>query len=109
MLIVIEGSSDGIGKSTQLKLLNEYLEKMKKDVIMFHFPSYNEISSFMINTYLDGKLGNEIFVLPDNSIYRHMEELENKYFLDALDVFTPPQNFCDPDDFVENYIDHFFT
>ena len=58
MLIVIEGSSDGIGKSTQLKLLNEYLEKMKKDVIMFHFPSYNEISSFMINTYLDGKLGN---------------------------------------------------
>ena len=58
---------------------------------------------------IDGKLGNEIFVLPDNSAYRHMEELEDKYFLDTLDVFTPPQNFCDPDDFVENYIDHFFT
>ena len=37
-LIVIEGACDGIGKSTQLELLKEHLEKEHEKNATHHFP-----------------------------------------------------------------------
>lgn len=39
-LIVIEGASDGIGKSTQYEMLQERMIKEGENVTTHHFPSY---------------------------------------------------------------------
>ena len=39
-LFVIEGSGDGIGKSTQCALLIERLREAGNQIIIHHFPSY---------------------------------------------------------------------
>ena len=57
MLIVIEGVSDCIGKSTQVKELYKRLEQDGKDVIYHHFPSYGESSASLVEMFLNGKLG----------------------------------------------------
>lgn len=56
-LIIIEGS-DGSGKTTQLNLLKEYLEKNKKKFKTHKFPQY-ETSFFgrMIGNFLRGEYG----------------------------------------------------
>lgn len=56
-LIIIEGS-DGSGKTTQLNLLREYLEKNKKKFKTHKFPQY-ETSFFgkMIGNFLRGEYG----------------------------------------------------
>lgn len=56
-LIVIEGVSDGVGKTTQIKELYNNLVKDGKKVIYHHFPSYGEISASLVEAYLKGDLG----------------------------------------------------
>lgn len=57
-LIVIEGACDGIGKTTQYNLLNEYLKKEGKDIINYHFPSYGKYQGKGVEEYLAGNFGN---------------------------------------------------
>ena len=56
-LIVIEGACDGIGKSTQFKLLYDKLVKEGNNVISHHFPSYNEYQGKSVENYLNGDFG----------------------------------------------------
>lgn len=69
-IIVIEGACDGIGKSTQLSLLNEYLSN-KYNVVTHHFPTYNEASGMLVEKYLNGDFGDIKDVTPYfvNSLY----------------------------------------
>lgn len=55
-LIVIEGS-DGSGKGTQFKLLDEALQKAGKKVATFDFPQYDQPSSYFVQQYLNGNYG----------------------------------------------------
>ncbi len=55
-LIVVEGACDGVGKTTQVELLKEYLEQYG-EVITHHFPTYHENSGFLVEKYLAGELG----------------------------------------------------
>ena len=57
-LIVIEGVSDGVGKTTQVKELYNNLIKSGKEVVYHHFPSYGSIGASLIEEYLKGNLGN---------------------------------------------------
>lgn len=56
-LIVIEGVSDGVGKSTQVKELYNKLIKDGKKVIFHHFPSYGSVGACLVEEYLKGNLG----------------------------------------------------
>ena len=56
-LIVIEGVSDGVGKTTQIKeLYNKFVNSGKK-VIYHHFPSYGSVGASLVEEYLKGNLG----------------------------------------------------
>lgn len=56
-LIVIEGASDGIGKTTQFDLIKEYLENSGEKIINHHFPTYNEYQGKCVEEYLKGNFG----------------------------------------------------
>lgn len=57
-LIVIEGSCDGVGKSTQYRLLVDRLIKDKENVITtHHFPSYGTYQGRPVEEYLKGNYG----------------------------------------------------
>lgn len=56
-VIVVEGSSDGIGKTTQYNLLKRQLQRDGEIVINHHFPSYNTPQGKLVEMYLEGKLG----------------------------------------------------
>lgn len=56
-LIVIEGSCDGVGKSTQYNLLIERLEKEGYNIIKHHFPSYGTYQGRPVEEYLKGNFG----------------------------------------------------
>lgn len=53
---VIEGT-DGSGKGTQCKLLEERLTAEGYDVRVFDFPQYDQPSSYFVQTYLNGGYG----------------------------------------------------
>ena len=57
-LIVMEGACDGIGKTTQYKLLKDHLERDGVEVVSHHFPSYNTPEGHPVEMYLKGELGN---------------------------------------------------
>ena len=57
-LIVIEGT-DGSGKSTQFKLLTQYLENQGVKFQKLVFPQYSEPSSALIRMYLGGEFGSK--------------------------------------------------
>ncbi len=54
--IVIEGV-DGSGKTEQFKLLTARLEKGGDKVTRFDFPQYGKPSAYLVEEYLNGKLG----------------------------------------------------
>ncbi len=55
-LIVLEGT-DGSGKSTQLELLCQRLQKEQKPFYRLYFPRYEEPSSTLVRMYLNGAFG----------------------------------------------------
>ncbi len=70
-LIVIEGSADGVGKSTQFALLREYLVSQGSIPVSHHFPSYGKSYAAPVEAYLKGEYGdikklNPYFI---NSLY----------------------------------------
>lgn len=70
-LIVIEGASDGIGKTTQYELLKERLIKEGNNIAYHHFPSYNEFQGKCVEEYLKGTFGDSKDLSPYfvNSLY----------------------------------------
>ncbi len=58
-LIVVEGASDGIGKTTQYKLLLEYLKQQlgTGHVVNHHFPTYYAYQGKGVEKYLSGDYG----------------------------------------------------
>lgn len=70
-LIVIEGSCDGVGKSTQYKLLIERLKKDNINVTTHHFPSYGTYQGRPVEEYLKGNYGkiSELSPYFVNSLY----------------------------------------
>ncbi len=70
-LIVIEGACDGIGKTTQYKLLCDHLKKDGKVITYHHFPSYGTYQGALVEEYLKGRLGqlDELSPYFINSLY----------------------------------------
>lgn len=70
-LIVVEGSCDGVGKSTQYKLLIERLKKDNINVTTHHFPSYGTYQGRPVEEYLKGNYGkiSELSPYFVNSLY----------------------------------------
>lgn len=70
-LIVMEGACDGIGKSTQYKLLRDRLLGENNRVITHHFPSYNTMQGQLVEEYLKGTFGSPEKTSPYfiNSLY----------------------------------------
>ena len=71
-LIVIEGSCDGVGKSTQYKLLIDRLMQDKEFTITtHHFPSYGTYQGRPVEEYLRGNYGkiSELSPYFVNSLY----------------------------------------
>lgn len=71
-LIVIEGSCDSVGKSTQYKLLVERLMRDSNNVITtHHFPSYGTYQGRPVEEYLKGNYGkiSELSPYFVNSLY----------------------------------------
>ena len=56
-LIVIEGATDGVGKTTQFNLLKERLEREGEEVVTHHFPTYHSPEGHLVELYLQGKFG----------------------------------------------------
>ncbi len=71
-LIVMEGSGDGCGKSTQFALLEQELQKDGKDIFTHHFPSYGTYYGASVEHYLTGEYGTDPKLLSPyfiNSLY----------------------------------------
>ena len=56
VFIVLEGT-DGSGKGTQFKLLQQQLSEAGYDVATFDFPQYDQPSSYFVKEYLNGRYG----------------------------------------------------
>lgn len=72
-IIVVEGASDGIGKTTQYKLLQEHLKADGTKIITHHFPTYYAYQGKSVEKYLAGDYGNPSDLSPYfiNSLYAH--------------------------------------
>lgn len=57
-LIVIEGASDGMGKSTQMNLLTNRLINDGEVIVNHHFPTYGTYQGKAVEEYLKGTFGN---------------------------------------------------
>ena len=70
-LIVIEGSCDGVGKSTQYNLLIDRLQNEGYNIIKHHFPSYGTYQGRPVEEYLKGNYGkiSELSPYFVNSLY----------------------------------------
>ncbi len=56
-LIVIEGASDGIGKTTQIERLAERLKSDGQRITKHHFPTYYSYQGKAVEMYLSGAYG----------------------------------------------------
>jgi dTMP kinase len=78
-LIVIDGT-DGSGKTTQLKLLKESLEKKGYLVKEADFPQYNTKSAGLVEEYLSGKYGKADDVTPyQSSIFYAVDRFDASF------------------------------
>lgn len=70
-LIVFEGACDGIGKSTQFKLLTDSLIENGNIICNHHFPSYETYQGAPVEKYLKGEFGKPSELSPYfiNSLY----------------------------------------
>jgi dTMP kinase len=76
MFIVIEGS-DGSGKTTQLKLVEQKLQAAGHDVETFDFPQYDQPSSYFVKRYLKGEYGGTDQVGPyTSSLFYALDRFE---------------------------------
>ncbi len=70
-LIIIEGASDGIGKTTQYNLLQDHLKADGHKIATHHFPTYYAYQGKPVEMYLAGKYGKPEELSPYfiNSLY----------------------------------------
>lgn len=70
-LIVVEGACDGIGKTTQYKMLKNRLAKDGESITSHHFPSYGTYHGAPVEKYLQGEFGGPSELSPYfvNSLY----------------------------------------
>lgn len=70
-LIVVEGASDGIGKTTQFEKLRDHLEQDGIEIATHHFPSYGTVEGALVESYLKGDFGDKSKLSPYfvNSLY----------------------------------------
>ncbi len=78
-LIVIDGT-DGSGKTTQLKLLKERLQKQGYSIKEADFPQYNTKSAGLVEEYLSGKYGKADEVTPyQSSIFYAVDRFDASF------------------------------
>ena len=83
VFIVIEGT-DGSGKGTQFKKLQEKLTSEGYDVAAFDFPRYDKPSSHFVKEYLNGKYGDANDVGPyTGSLFYALDRYEAAYEIRA--------------------------
>ena len=70
-VIVVEGACDGIGKTTQYKMLYDHFLVDGKEIVKHHFPSYGTYHGTPVEKYLKGEFGqpNELSPYFINSLY----------------------------------------
>lgn len=70
-LIVVEGACDGIGKTTQYKMLCDHFRDDGISVVNHHFPSYGTLEGALVERYLKGEFGEVSKLSPYfvNSLY----------------------------------------
>ena len=70
-LIVVEGACDGIGKTTQYKMLCDHFKDDGISVVNHHFPSYGTLEGALVERYLKGEFGEVSKLSPYfvNSLY----------------------------------------
>lgn len=56
-IFVIEGAGDGMGKSTQLFMMQECMKKENQEFFSHHFPSYGTFHGKPVEEYLNGNFG----------------------------------------------------
>lgn len=86
-IIVLEGSGDGIGKTTQYEKLKSHLISDGYNIYTHHFPSYHTYQGKPVEKYLEGIYGNPNELSPYfiNSLYAidraitWKEEMQSKY------------------------------
>jgi len=83
-LIVLEGG-DGAGKSTQLKLLAERLEKNGEQVVNMHFPKHDVSFGKVVDAYLRGEYGDKSSIPPEFVAMLYMADFyESKWEMEKL-------------------------
>lgn len=85
-LIVIEGASDGIGKSTQIERLQEHLKADGIKIATHHFPTYYAYQGKGVEKYLAGDFGKVEDLSPYfiNNLYAYDRAITWRIKLKAL-------------------------
>lgn len=86
-IIVIEGSTDGVGKTSQVELLVKHLKEDGYQVVTHHFPTVDSPGSSVVEEYLKGKLGSKEQLSPYainsfyaiDRLYTYITELKEAY------------------------------
>jgi len=83
-LIVLEGGESS-GKSTQLKLLAQRLEKEGKKVVQLHFPKHEVSFGKVVDAYLRGEYGDKSSIPPEFVAMLYMTDFyESKFEIEKL-------------------------
>lgn len=88
MFIVIEWT-DGSGKGTQVKLLEEYFQNLWKKVKVLDYPRYGNPSTFFVEKYLNGGYGKDVSAKMASLFYaldRYDDSFDVKSYLSEYDI-----------------------